>query len=214
MSASTARRVTAFVGAVTAVVLLAGLFVVFVQSYPGQASDEQAMQSWAARFGSDVPTSGWLGDHQIAVLAGIGVVLAAVCAGRRSARLAAHSAVLVLGSVVAAIVLKYGLERPELGVGSANNSFPSNTVAAFGAAAFALIAVSPDRLRRIVSVCALVGAAGVSVAVVGLQWHRPSDVIGGWLVATAAAFATECVLPVRRPAVRQVASPRQVPWRS
>ncbi|MCF8569377.1 phosphatase PAP2 family protein [Gordonia sp. HY002] len=227
MSAIT-RRATAFAGALIALALLAGTFAVFVQSYPGQASDEQTMQSWAAHFGSDTPTSGWLGDHQLAVLAGIGLVLGVICAGRRSARLAAHAAILVIGAVVAAIALKTGLERPALGVGAANNSFPSNTVAAFGAAAFALIAVSPARIRRLVTVCSLVGATAVSVAVVGLQWHRPSDVIGGWLVAVAAAFAAECVLPVRGPstsptaapsldrgdAVRQVASPRQVPWRS
>ncbi|MCF8588385.1 phosphatase PAP2 family protein [Gordonia liuliyuniae] len=204
MSETASRRVGAFAGAVVAFALLAGTFGVFVRSYPGQASDEQTMQSWAAHFGSDVPTSGWLGDHQLAVLGGIGVVLAIVCAVRRSPRLAGHATILVLGAVAIAVFLKTGLQRPALGVGSLTNSFPSNTVAAFAAAAFGLIAVSPERLRRVVAVASLAGAAVVSVAVVGLQWHRPSDVIGGWLVAVAAAFAAECVLPVRGRSVRHL----------
>lgn len=217
MSAAATRRVAAFTGAIAAAVLLAGTFIVFVQWYPGQASDEFTMQTWSSRVGTGTPTSGWLGAHQLAVLAGIGVVLAAICAVRRSPRLAAHAAILILGSVAAAVVLKAGLPRPALGVGAADNSFPSNTVAAFGAAAFALIAVTPARARRIVAVASLAGAGLVSILVVGLQWHRPSDVIGGWLVAAAVAFATESLLPVRRPrtdAVRQVAPDRQVPWRS
>ncbi|WOC11057.1 phosphatase PAP2 family protein [Gordonia sp. MP11Mi] len=204
MSETASHRVGTFAGAIAAFALLAGTFGLFVMSYPGQASDEQTMQSWAARFGSDVPTSGWLGDHQSAVLAGIGAVVAVVCAVRRSPRLAAHTAILVLGAVAIAVFLKDGLQRPALGIGSLTNSFPSNTVAAFAAAAFALIAVSTERARWVVSAIALAGAAIVSVAVVGLQWHRPSDVIAGWLVAAAAAFAAECILPVRGHSVRDL----------
>ncbi|GAA4660283.1 phosphatase PAP2 family protein [Gordonia humi] len=197
MSSATTHRIGTLAGAVVAIALAACTFAVFVRWYPGQASDEQTMQFWATLLGHDVPTTGWLGHNQLAVLAGIGVVLAAICICRRSARLAAHATVLVLGAVIVAVLLKSGLERPSLGVGAVTNSFPSNTVAAFGAAAFALISISPKRIRRAVAAVSLIGSLTVSVSVVGLQWHRPSDVIGGWLVAVAAAFAAECVVPVR-----------------
>lgn len=194
---NSAHRIGAFTCAVIAFGLAVASFAMFVASYPGQAADDAAMKAWAARWGNDVPTTGWLGAHQLILLAVIGVVIGAACVWRRSTRLAVHAAAVILGAVAAAVFLKHGLDRPSFGVGTANNSFPSNTVAAFVAAGMALVVVVPQRVRTVVAVGSSVGAVVVSAAVVALQWHRPSDVIGGWLIAIAAAAAAECLVPVR-----------------
>ncbi|QRY63655.1 phosphatase PAP2 family protein [Gordonia sp. PDNC005] len=205
MMTSSAHRIGAFACAVTALGLAVASFAMFVTSYPGQAADDAAMKAWAARWGNEVPTTGWLGTHQLILLVVIGVVIGAACAWRRSTRLAAHAAAVILGAVLTAVFVKHGLDRPSFGVGTANNSFPSNTVAAFVAAGIALVVVLPNRFRTVAAVGATVGSVAVSAAVVALQWHRPSDVIGGWLIAIAAAAAAECLVPVRgrRVAVHQ-----------
>ena len=192
----TAHRFAAFAGMVAALGLLIAVFATFVGSYPGQERDHAAMLSVSNAFGHDVPSSGWLGAHQISMLVAAGLVLAGICAARRSLRLAVHAGVLVLTATAAAVGLKAALVRPGFGIGSVLNSFPSNTVAAFAAAAVAIAAVSPPRLRSTLGFLAVGGAVVVSGAVVALQWHRPADVVGGWLVAVAAAFATECLVPV------------------
>ncbi|GEE02179.1 hypothetical protein nbrc107696_26250 [Gordonia spumicola] len=197
MKTTVTHRIGALAAAAAAFALAAVTYAMFVASYPGQVADNTAMTDWAARWGNDVPTAGWLGTHQLTVLAAIGAVIAAACAWRRSARLAVHAAIVILSAVAAAVFLKYGLHRPAFGVGTGNNSFPSNTVAAFVAAGLALVVVVPRRLRTVVGIGASVGTIVVSAAVVALQWHRPSDVIGGWLIAIAAASAAECLVPVR-----------------
>jgi len=62
------------------------------------------------------------------------------------------------------------------------------------ALAIALVVVMPPRLR---SLSALVGAGialGVSFSIVLLGWHLPSDVAGGFLLATAWALVLLAVL--------------------
>ncbi|WP_132993776.1 phosphatase PAP2 family protein [Gordonia zhaorongruii] len=197
---SVTGRIGLILGAFTAVALLVAAYLLFVTSYNGQFMDNETMTTLGSHLGSDVPTSGWLGQHQIAVLAGGGLLIATICALRRSPRLAVHAVVLIGGAVVAALLLKAGLDRPSFGIGTLTNSFPSNTVAAFVALALALSAVSPSAVRTAVTVVAVAGAGAVSAWVVLLQWHRPSDVIGGWLIAVAAAFIAESLAPARNAA--------------
>ena len=49
----------------------------------------------------------------------------------------------------------------------------------------ALILVAPGTLRMMAAVIGSVYALGVGVAVIALDWHRPSDVLGAYLVVTA-----------------------------
>ena len=74
------------------------------------------------------------------------------------------------------------------------SAFPSGHATAAMALAIALVVVMPPRLR---SLSALVGAGialGVSFSIVSLGWHLPSDVAGGFLLATAWALVLLAVL--------------------
>lgn len=119
--------------------------------------------------------------------------------------------VAVLTPVVAATsqVLKplLAYDRPHDFLGHAQiirEAFPSGHATASMALALALIVVAPRAWRP---VAALVGGAftlGVSLSIVILSWHYPSDVIGGYLVAAtwallilAALRAADARWPVR-----------------
>jgi membrane-associated phospholipid phosphatase len=102
-------------------------------------------------------------------------------------------------------------------------AFPSGHATAAMSLAIALVVVVPARLRPL---AALVGAAlalGVSFSILSLGWHLPSDVAGGFLLATgwalvllAALRAAAQVFPERtgrsrlaaasRPAVDRIAA--------
>jgi membrane-associated phospholipid phosphatase len=111
------------------------------------------------------------------------------------------------------IVLAHPRVQPILGGGISPVSFPSGHATAAMSMAVALVLVVPRRLRT----AAVIGGAGyalaVSVAVIVLGWHYPSDVLAGLLVATGFGFlavaalrasghlAAEAPVPVvRRPA--------------
>lgn len=189
------NRTTPLVVAVCALAGMAVTYQTLVVWYPGQVVDHDAMLALGAATGHDVPTFGTLGRLQIPGLFAAAAVIAAACVGRRSIRLFANACAVVLGTTVTAVVLQAGLHRPALGVGQLN-SFPSKTVAAFTAVAIAICAVMPRRTLPVIAPTALTVVAVVSVSVVCLLWHRPSDVIAGLLSAVVIAALVECVLPV------------------
>jgi membrane-associated phospholipid phosphatase len=126
----------------------------------------------------------------------IGVAIALV-GGRREAALA--GAILVLGADLSTHFLKEALAAPRTG-GTLegghiyDNSFPSgHTTAAFSMAAAWCIFV-PARRRPLVAAVGFTAAFLVGLAAVILHHHFPSDVIGGFLVATAWACAVCAVL--------------------
>ncbi|WP_157851021.1 phosphatase PAP2 family protein [Gordonia phthalatica] len=207
----TTRIAPLIVGA-AALAAMAVVYQVLVVSYSGQVVDHDAMLTLGALTGHDVPTFGTLGRLQIPILFAAAAVIAAVCLGRRSVRLFANACLVVLGTTVAAVILQAGLDRPTLGIGQLN-SFPSKTVAAFTAVAIAICAVVPRRVLPAVAPIVLTVVAAVSAGVVSLLWHRPSDVIGGVLLAVAVAALAEYAVPVWTRAHRRV-GPAGVPdWR-
>jgi membrane-associated phospholipid phosphatase len=130
------------------------------------------------------------------------VLLGAVCglALRLGSRCDALAAVaLAAGASLTTLVLKAVLAHPRyqpiLGyrqIGS--TSFPSGHATASLSIAFVLVLVAPRSWRL---PAALVGAAfaiAVGLAVVILNRHFPSDVLGGWLVTAAWFFAVLAVL--------------------
>lgn len=170
------------------------VYLVSVGTRWGQRVDEAAMVSVSGVFGVDGPTAGVLAGVQIPVLGLTAAVLVGVCAHQRSWQVAVRAMVIVVGGMGAAMTLKEGLVRPSWGIGALANSFPSNTVAGFAALGVALILSVPAARRLWIAAPTLVIAALVSLDVVTLQWHRPSDVLGAWLlVAAALAFAPVCV---------------------
>ncbi|MEO6090742.1 MAG: phosphatase PAP2 family protein [Umezawaea sp.] len=113
-----------------------------------------------------------------------GVLLAVVLLSRRLWTSVA-AVVVVLGSVVAARVLKEVVVRPDLGVSgsSTHNSFPSGHVAVATALVLAFLLVLPPVARWIVLVPGVVLVMAIAAATMITGWHRLSDLVGGALVA-------------------------------
>jgi membrane-associated phospholipid phosphatase len=77
------------------------------------------------------------------------------------------------------------------------SSWPSGHATAALALVLAALIVAPAGLRGLVAAAGLGFAAVVGVAVVGLGWHFPSDVAGGYLIAACAACAGVSLLETR-----------------
>jgi membrane-associated phospholipid phosphatase len=89
-------------------------------------------------------------------------------------------------------------------------SWPSGHSTAALALGLSAVLVAPRRLRPLVSVLALVFAAAVGISLLILAWHMPSDVLGGYLVATFWASLAVAVLRLadrRWPPRRSSAAP-------
>ncbi|MEJ5914053.1 phosphatase PAP2 family protein [Pseudokineococcus sp. 1T1Z-3] len=162
---------------------LAGTYLAFVRTGPGQVVDEVAFAGSAR--GRDL-----LDDSATSVLSVVsegtlvlGVVAVVVLAVlRRRLALAVAAVVLVGGANASTQLLKHVLlERPDLGLGSAN-SLPSGHTTVAASLAVALLLVVPAAVRGPVAIlgAAYTAATGVSTLVAG--WHRPSDVVAAVLV--------------------------------
>lgn len=185
-------RLTTAAWAALAFVLL---YLVGVWTPVGQQLDDAAM-SWTA---TAVSEDGWARALLTWVSAGsvllIGAgltALTAVTRGPRAAVVGALSGALVL---LGAKVLKLALTRPDFGVQTLANSFPSGHVAAVtGLAVVLLLAAPAGAWRRVAMLGAAPVVAVTGLATVVLEWHRPSDVLGsallGVVVGLAAGSAT------------------------
>lgn len=123
----------------------------------------------------------------------IGLALAAVAAARGRPRTALFVLVLLAVTSVSSQVLKALLAYPRYdpGIGATTVdpvAFPSGHATASMALAIALVVVVPPRLRPAAALAGTGLAIGVSFSVVALGWHFPSDVVGGYLLATGWAL--------------------------
>jgi hypothetical protein len=66
------------------------------------------------------------------------------------------------------------------------------------ALAFAAVLIAPRAYRPLVAVIGGAVALAVSFSILALQWHYPSDVVGGFLVATGWCCATLAALRYSR----------------
>jgi membrane-associated phospholipid phosphatase len=112
--------------------------------------------------------------------------------------------VLVAGATITTQVLKqlldhsrfeiqYGLHQP------LSDAFPSGHTTAAAALAAALLLVVPPRLRPLAAGAGAAFTAAVGIAVVVIQWHYPSDVVGAILVVASWTFAAIAVLRLWSP---------------
>ena len=127
------------------------------------------------------------------------VVLACIALYRGRPRHAVAVVVLLLGANVLTQTLKVLLEHPRwhdfLGNSQlGSTAFPSGHATASMSLAFAAVLVAPAAWRPLVAVVGAVFAVAVSESVMLLAWHFPSDVAGGFLVATAATLMTIAAL--------------------
>jgi membrane-associated phospholipid phosphatase len=122
-----------------------------------------------------------------------GVLFVAIALARRRPRIAAAVAVILIGANVTTQVLKPALAIPRFSewLGTAQitpGSWPSgHSTAAMSLVLCAVLVASP-RLRPTVAAVGAVFAVAIGYALVGMGWHYPSDVLGGFLVAGAWAL--------------------------
>jgi membrane-associated phospholipid phosphatase len=125
------------------------------------------------------------------------VMLAGVCAlalHRGRPRLAIGAVVIVAGANLTTQILKVVLAHPRyqpiLGVHQLGPvAFPSGHATAAASIALAFVLVVPARLRPLAALAGTVLVLAIGISVLVLDWHFPSDVLGGILVAAGWAFA-------------------------
>ncbi|SDN70034.1 phosphatase PAP2 family protein [Allokutzneria albata] len=174
-------------GAFGALIALGVTFLAYVHTVTGQRAENGAVHQ-AQTGGVADPAFSFLlkGGMGTFLLGAVAVFTLGV--GVFRARFAGAVTVIgvIGGSALLTELLKdVLLERPDLYATSVagHNSFPSGHVTGAMAVLVALALVSPSRLRPFVLGGGSVVVAAVAVATVGLGWHRPSDTLGGCLVA-------------------------------
>jgi membrane-associated phospholipid phosphatase len=125
-------------------------------------------------------------------------------------------AVACAAAPVIAVLIVQDLAKPlvdrHIGLSGAS-SYPSGTVAAVAALATALTLVMPVSVRPLLALVGVVATTGVSVAVIVLRWHYPTDVLGGMAVGVGAVLTLDALahLPwVVAGAIRPSRTDRQV----
>ena len=127
------------------------------------------------------------------------VLLAGIALYRRRPRHALAVLLLLAGANLTTQGLKLLLAhpRPHSFLGHAQlgtDAFPSGHATASMALALAAVLVASQRWRPVVAVVGALFALAVSESLMLLAWHFPSDVIGGFLVATSSALVTLAAL--------------------
>ncbi len=119
----------------------------------------------------------------------IGALLAGIAALRGRPRVAAAIVLLIGLTSVSSQALKAVLAYPRYegmigGAHVAPEAFPSGHSTAAMAIALCLVLAAPARLRPLAALVGAGFALGVAFSVIALGWHFPSDVVGGFLLAS------------------------------
>ncbi len=140
-------------------------------------------------------------DLSSLALLGGGLVAWALARGKR--REAFGAVAVILGANATTQVLK-----PLLGfldplsaeaVRGLANSFPSGHATVAMSLGLAFLLVAPQVWRRLAALAGWAYSIAVGAALLALGWHYPSDVAGGYLIATAWAGAAAAGISTRRP---------------
>lgn len=129
----------------------------------------------------------------------VAAVLAVLAAGALYARRwgdAVRAVCVVAGANLTTQALKALVERPydaEIPRAPHVSSLPSGHTTVGASLAAAALIVAPRRARPLVAVLGLTYALAMGLATVGVQWHRPSDVIAAFAVVTAWALGALAV---------------------
>ncbi|MDO5034845.1 MAG: phosphatase PAP2 family protein [Actinomycetaceae bacterium] len=182
-------RVVLTFGALLLFLLLAigGLFTPVGQALDQIVLDVAMGGSTRVGWVSDVLTQS-ITATTIAVAAAVIMLIAAI---RARFALAMRVGVMILGANIMAQLFKtYLIHRPYMGVGfDLPNSFPSGHATVLMSLALGLVIVLPRKIRSIAALVLSLAVSAALVSVVMLGWHRPSDVVGGILIAFMWAMA-------------------------
>lgn len=190
--------------AVCCAAALAVLYLAAVRTGWGQRIDNTALDGRTTRPAVLHSTDRLLNTISVSSLIVGGGAIVLIALLRRRPHLAVTAAVVVVGANVTAEVLKHWvLGRPMLTTPNPlGPSFPSGHTTVATSLALALVLVVPEAIRGVTAVAGFAYAALVGTGTVTAGWHRPSDVVGGFLVATAWAAAATSGLVAWRGATR------------
>lgn len=178
---------------------VAGFVAVLVAAYaigPVRWADASALEGFMGLQGTvaEPLADGFanLADPLPYALFGLALVAVALARGRPGHALVVG--VMLVGTGVTSQVLKPLLAEPRfhgfLGPDQIDPAaFPSGHATAAMTLALAAVIVAPRRLRPLVAAGGGVFTLAVSFSILVLGWHFPSDVVGGFLVATAWCLA-------------------------
>jgi membrane-associated phospholipid phosphatase len=200
-------------GAIAAALALAPLALLAYTIGPSARLDAAILRRLAEPEGSSgydlAMTFVHLGDPAALLAMLAGVVVLGLAAGRR--RRVVVAVALVLGANLSTQVLKHLLAHPRFQTDFAGyhlpwaDAFPSGHTTAAASIAAALVLVASPRLRTPALALGAGLTAAVALAVIVLQWHYLSDVIGALLVVACWTCLAVAVLRLTRP--RRPASP-------
>lgn len=195
---STARQLTRLT--VLAVLACALVYVVALGTRWGLRADAKALPGWTGGIDwerAHVAARRAVHTIHVATIVAGALAAAVVALMRRRRDLAAVAVTTLAGANLTTFVLKPLLARTDPLGGEASRtldaSFPSGHATAAMSLALVAVIVAPRRWRPWVAVVASVYAATVGVALVLRFDHYPSDVVGGYLVATAWATAMAAI---------------------
>jgi membrane-associated phospholipid phosphatase len=180
------RARTALAGAAAGVVLLAVVWYVSHYTGVGKRADVSILQGFAdlTRPRLDRVTNfvaGLCSPSPYVFLAALPVLVALL---RRRARVAAMIAIVLLCANETTELLKPLLAAPrDLYLSGFDASWPSGHATAAMSLALTAVIAAPPRRRPAVATAMAAFAIAVSYSFLELEWHYPSDVLGGFLVA-------------------------------
>jgi membrane-associated phospholipid phosphatase len=171
--------------------------LVLVAAYadgPGSRLDLHALQGFVDLQSPTVErltdAAAGLGDPPSVGL--IAVALASVALARGRPRVALLIIVLLAATSVSSQVLKALLAHPreswEAGAQVAPRAYPSGHATAAMSLALAAVLAAPRRARPAAAALGTALALAVGFSISSLGWHFPSDVLGGYLLATGWAL--------------------------
>ena len=128
------------------------------------------------------------------LLFGLGIMAFALLRGRPW--LAAGAGAVVAGANLTTQALKGHFDRPDLVDGGPTiaGAWPSGHATVAMSLAMALVLVAPAGLRWTTALGGCAYATAVGLAVIALDWHRPSEVVGAYLVAVGWTAAVAALL--------------------
>ncbi len=175
---------------------LAVVYLVAVRTHVGQHLDDDALLGRSLNYKVQEATQRLLNSIDVTSLVVVGGSIVVLAVTRAQLRLGVAAAVLIAGATGTSELLKHVLTRPALTGPDrlAGASFPSGHTAVAASLALGVVLVVPPRWRGATALAGTAYAVAVGAATVTAGWHRPSDAVGGLLVAVAWAAAICAVL--------------------
>lgn len=182
--------------------LLLALYAAFGLTHTGSSLDQ------SVRTARDDTATGllWLAHHLLAAVNPVTVTMSTVVViglawRRRGTRAGAETALGIVFALGLAESMKLWLPMLSHRPGAhlvLGGSFPSGHVAVTTALVLGFLNVLPPRRLRWFAIPAVALTAGTALSTIAVGWHRPSDAIGGLLVAVVTHHGVRAVARSRR----------------